>query len=166
MNVGFPLKFCGLWRDFSKVSGKIISEYILREIKGEQSFGKRRSALVSRVFLSTFAVWALTLNCSVSIHLFVRPSNLQSTIPHWFSTLHDKGSVGSEERGRSVTRFLPNGQPYRRSLDQNIGQKNRKRWQSPMLTEASEDFTVDLRGAGVFQRGIWGILVMQDWTYR
>lgn len=27
--MGFSLKFCGLWRDFSKVSGKIISEYIL-----------------------------------------------------------------------------------------------------------------------------------------
>lgn len=31
MNIGFPIKFCGLWRDISKVSGKIISEYTLRE---------------------------------------------------------------------------------------------------------------------------------------
>lgn len=61
-----------------------------------------------------------------------------------------------------MVRFFPNGQTYSGSLDQNIGQKNRKRWQSPVLTEASKDFTVDLRGAGVFQRGVWSILVMQD----
>lgn len=30
MNMGFPSKFCGLWREFSEVSGKIIPEYILR----------------------------------------------------------------------------------------------------------------------------------------
>lgn len=79
---------------------------------------------------------------------------MQSTISHVFSTLNDEGFVGSEERGRSMIRFLLNSQPYRRNLDQNIGQKTRKRWQSPVLTEASKDFTVDLRGAGVFQRGV------------
>lgn len=61
-----------------------------------------------------------------------------------------------------MVRFFPNGQHYSRNLDQNIGQKNRKIWQSPTFTEASRDFTVGLRGAVVFQRGVWGVLVMQD----
>lgn len=31
MNMGLPTKFCGFWRDFRNVSGKILSEYTLRE---------------------------------------------------------------------------------------------------------------------------------------
>lgn len=63
-------------------------------------------------------------------------------------------------------RFMPYGQHYplinRRNLDQNTGQKTSKRWQSLTLTEASRDFTVDLKGTGVLQKGVWCVLVMQD----
>lgn len=79
-------------------------------------------------------------------------------------------ALEGQRRGKKVMRFMPYGQHYplinRRNLDQNVGQKNSKRWQSPTLTDASRDFTADLKGTGILQRGVWGVLIMQGWTYR
>lgn len=54
--------------------------------------------------------------------------------------------------------FVFCGQHYplinRRNLDQHIGQKNSKTWQSPTLTGASRDFTVHLKGIVILQRSL------------
>lgn len=73
MSMSFLIRFCGLWRDFSKVSGEIISEYTLRNKRPVVLWLKK--ICTCEQSLSFHSVSAITLKYNVRIHLFVRPSN-------------------------------------------------------------------------------------------